>query len=213
MRLSYKKMDSYIGKLKSIFHANGRDGEKDRLFRLGNPAADKLVKDFLRLVTAEKLQSRVNPKQATPFFLDKLTCLVEHLQRPLENAKSNIERFIVASDQVYFKTVFFSGFRSGCANTLALTGADLSEIMEHTGWVRCHTALYYQQLAKVLNQSGASARLAETSVNEVATPWKDTNELEQFVCAFPGATSRKRSHPVELVTLPRGRAAENYRNV
>lgn len=148
-----------------------------------------------------------------PFFLDKHTCLVEHLQRPLENAKSNIERFIVASDQVYFKTVFFSGFRSGCANTLALTGADLSEIMEHTGWVQCHTALYYQQLAKVLNQSGTSARLAETSVNEVATPWKDTNELEQFVCAFPGATSRKRSHPVELVTLPRGRAAENYRNV
>lgn len=135
MTLSYKKMDSYIGKLKSIFHANGRDGEKDRWFRLGNPAADKLVKDFLRLVTAEKLQPRVNPKEATPFFLDKLTCLVEHLQRSLGNAKSNIERSIVASDQVYFKTMFFSGFRSGCANTLALTGADLSEIMEHTGWV------------------------------------------------------------------------------
>ena len=28
------------------------------------------------------------------------------------------------------------GFRSGCAITLALTGADLSEIMDHVGWTR-----------------------------------------------------------------------------
>ena len=82
------------------------------------------------------------------------------------------------------------GFRSGCAITLALTGADLSEIMEHVGWARRHTALYYLQLAKVLNPNEASASLAETSVNEVATPWKDTNELKWFVCAFPSATHR-----------------------
>ena len=31
------------------------------------------------------------------------------------------------------------GFRSGCAITLALTGA---EIMDHVGWARRHTALY-----------------------------------------------------------------------
>ena len=42
------------------------------------------------------------------------------------------------------------GFRSGCAITLALTGTDLSEIIEHVSWPRCHTALYYLQLAKVL---------------------------------------------------------------
>ena len=67
-------------------------------------------------------------------------------------------------------------------------------------------ALYYLQLAKVLNPSGASARLAETSVNVVATPWKDTNELKRFVCAFPGATSQKRSHPRNSTkkTYPRG---------
>ena len=89
-------MDSYTGKLRSIFHANGRDGEWDRRLGLGNPAADKLVKDYLRLVTAEQLQARVTPKQATPFFVDKLTRLAEHLQRSLGNAKNNIERFIVA---------------------------------------------------------------------------------------------------------------------
>lgn len=72
----------------------------------------------------------------------------------------------------------------------------LSEIMEHVGWAQRQTAFYYLQLAKVLNPGGASARLAETSVNEVATPWKDTNELKRFVCAFPSGTSQKRSYPV-----------------
>ena len=251
-------------------------------------------------------------KQATPFFVDKLTRLAEHLQRSLGSAKSNIERFIVARDQAYFNTAFFSGdrpsdlgqvktpeilrfpndygllfnhiwgktlrdgdknvfgilrnpqtaicpirgyciwmsrdklaltllpaifsalrptdnggrdaplssataearlklylkemkadegetlhgFRSGFTITLALTGADLSEIMEHIGWARRHTVLYYLQLAKVLNPSGASARLAEAPLNEAATPWKDTNELKRFVFAFPSGTSQKRSHPV-----------------
>lgn len=50
------------------------------------------------------------------------------------------------------------GFRSGCAITLALTGTDLSEIIEHVSWARRHTAFYYLQLAKVLNPSVASAK-------------------------------------------------------
>ena len=43
------------------------------------------------------------------------------------------------------------GFHSGCIIALALTGADLAEIMDHVGWTRRHTTLYYMQLAKVLN--------------------------------------------------------------
>ena len=35
------------------------------------------------------------------------------------------------------------GFRAGCAITLALSGAELSEIMDHVGWTRRHTALHY----------------------------------------------------------------------
>ncbi len=62
LRLSYKTVDSYIGKLRAIFHAIGRDGEWDRRLGLGNPAADKQLKDYLRLVTAEQLQARITPK-------------------------------------------------------------------------------------------------------------------------------------------------------
>ena len=72
LRLSYKTVDSYIGKLRAILHAIGYDREWDRCLGLGNPAADKSVKDYLRLVTAEQLQVRVTPKQASPFLVDKL---------------------------------------------------------------------------------------------------------------------------------------------
>ena len=84
------------------------------------------------------------------------------------------------------------GFRSGCGITLALTGADLSEIMEHVCWARRHTALYYLQLAKVLKHDGPSGRLAVPSAENVVAPWQDVNQLKRFVCAFPATEQRKR---------------------
>lgn len=310
VRLSYKTVDSYIGKLRAIFHALGRDGEWDRRLGLGNPAADRSVKDYLRLVSMEQLQARVQPKQASPFFVDKLAQLASHIDKSLASDRlTGSQRFILARDQAYFKAVFFSGdrpgdmgqvkvpeilrfpnndgllfnhvwgktlrdgssnvfgikrnpqtaicpvhgieqymaiaeelkidlrsgylfrptnpqgavvngpltssaaearlknylkemgsdhgetlhgFRSGCAITLALSGAELSEIMDHVGWTQRHTALYYLQLAKVLNPSGASARLAEVDLSSVTSEWKDVNQLRQFVCAFPANISAKR---------------------
>ena len=76
------------------------------------------------------------------------------------------------------------GFRSGCAITLVLRGAELSEIMDHAGWTRRRTALHYLQLAKVLNPSGVSTRLAETTSDEVTTTWEDLNQLRRFVSAL-----------------------------
>ena len=74
------------------------------------------------------------------------------------------------------------GLRSGCAITLELTGADLLEIMDHVGWTCRHTALYYLQLAKVLNPSGASGRLKATDLTEVINPWQGVNQLKRFIC-------------------------------
>ena len=84
------------------------------------------------------------------------------------------------------------GFHLGCAITLALTGADLSEIMEHVGWATRHTALYYLQLAKVLNHDGAFGCLAASSAENVAAPWQDVNQLKRFVCTFSASEQRKR---------------------
>ena len=112
--VSYKTVDSYIGKLRAIFHSLGRDGEWDRRLGLGNLAADKSVKDYLRLVTAEQLQARVTPKQASPFFVDKLAQLSDHLDRNLRSLSiTPTQRFILARDQAYFKALFFSGDRRG----------------------------------------------------------------------------------------------------
>ena len=114
LRLSYKTVDSYIGKLRAIFHAIGSDGEWDRRLGLRNPAADKSVKDYLRLVTAEQLQARVTPKQAFPFFVDKLAQLSDYIDRNLQSPNiTPTQRFILARDQAYFKAVFFSGDRPG----------------------------------------------------------------------------------------------------
>ena len=62
-RLCYKTVDSYIGKLRSIFHAEERDGEWDKRLGLGNPAADKSVKNYLGVVSAEELQPESHPSR------------------------------------------------------------------------------------------------------------------------------------------------------
>ena len=78
-----------------------------------------------------------------------------------------------------------------CYNS-SMSGIELSEIMDHIGWNRRHTALHYLQLAKVLNPSGASAKLASNEVMSVNSTWQDINELKRFLWAFPSACSRKR---------------------
>ena len=62
----------------------------------------------------------------------------------------------------------------------------------HVGWTQRHTALYYLQLAKVLNPAGASARLAQIDLIFVTSEWENLNELKRFVSAFPVVASRKR---------------------
>ena len=47
-----------------------------------------MVKDYLKVITAEQLQAQVTPKQATPFFVDKLTQLSLHLDRKLRELQS-----------------------------------------------------------------------------------------------------------------------------
>ncbi|CAH3134462.1 unnamed protein product, partial [Porites lobata] len=180
------------------FSFHWRDGEWDKRLGLGNPASGKLVKDYLRLVTAEQLQARTlrdgdinvvgvhrNPQS--------VICPVKGVEQYVEVARelgvdltkgylfrpttsnNGVQDSPFSSSaadarlKVYLKQTkaddgeTLHGFRSGCAITLALTGADLSEIMEHVGWARRHTALYYLQLAKVLKHDGPSGRLATPS--------------------------------------------------
>ena len=107
-------MDSYIGKLRSIFAEAGRQGDWNRTLLLGNPATDDLVKIYLKQVTAEQPQARVIPKQAVPFFPDKLLLLSDQPKRRLALPTLNAsEHFVTARDQAFFKTLFYSGDKVG----------------------------------------------------------------------------------------------------
>jgi len=59
------------------------------------------------------------------------------------------------------------------------------------GWTQRHTALYYLQLARVLNPAGASARLAQVDLSSVTSEWENLNELKRFVSTFPVDASPK----------------------
>lgn len=74
-------MDPYIGKLHSIFYDFGCPGDWNRTLLLSDPAIDLLVKQYLKEVTAEQLQARITPKQASHLFLDKLLLLSHQLEK------------------------------------------------------------------------------------------------------------------------------------
>ena len=93
---------------RAIFHALGRTGEWDWRFNIGNPPTDETVKDYRHVVTMEQLQTRVQPKQAHPFFTDKLDHLVAHIEQSIKSPSIRpTQCFILARDQAFFKVIFF----------------------------------------------------------------------------------------------------------
>ena len=80
-------------------------------------------------------------------------------------------------------------FRAGAAITLALSGAQSSEIMAHVGWrtPTTATASYLLKLANVLRPGGPADLLSsgDSSVAASTLEYRDFNELKNFVSAFP----------------------------
>ena len=226
VRLSYKTVDSYFGKLRSIFHAIGRDGKwatpffVDKLTQLSFHLDQKLASEDLsptqRVIVARDQAyfkcvffsgdrpgdlGRVKVPEILHFPNDdgflfnhvwgktlrdgdenvfgirrnpqlaicpikgieqymvvardlKIDLTTSYLFRPTNPQGGIVDSpFSSATAKARLKSYLkemraddgetLHGFRSGCAITLALTGADLSEIMDHVGWTRRHTALYY----------------------------------------------------------------------
>ena len=79
---------------------------------LGNPTASLEVQKYLKASTEEQLQARITPKQAVPLFLPKLLLLARFLTGKIATRSINPSGlFILARDQAFFKTLFFSGDR------------------------------------------------------------------------------------------------------
>jgi hypothetical protein len=119
VRLSYKSVDSLIGKLRTIFKSAGRDGNWDVALGLGNPAASLEVQRYLKAFTSEQLQATITPQQATPLFVHKLLLLSRHIHRQMTTpGVSALALFTFARDDAFFKTLFFSGDRAHDLNAV-----------------------------------------------------------------------------------------------
>ena len=120
-RLEFKTVDSYIGKLRAIFNEAGRTGDWNSLVGFGNPAASVVLQSYLKAVSEEQLRAHIVPKQAVPFFLPKLLLLARLWDRKMADPSvSPTGLFILARDQAFFKTLFFSADRGsdlGCVKT------------------------------------------------------------------------------------------------
>ncbi len=68
LRLSYKTVDSYIGKLRSIFHAHGRSGEWDKRLALGNPPLTSLSRIIFAVSRANNYRLELRQSKL-PLFL------------------------------------------------------------------------------------------------------------------------------------------------
>ena len=110
VHLSYKSVDSFIGKLRAIFKSAGCDGNWDVALGLGNPAASLEVQRYLKAFTSEQLQA-ITPQQAILLFVHKLL-LSRHIHRRMTTpGVSALALFTFVRDDAFFKTLFFSGDR------------------------------------------------------------------------------------------------------
>ena len=87
LRLAHGTVDSLIGKLRSIFAENERGAEWQPLMGIGNPAADRSVKQYLANVREEQLKVRVVPRQAEPFFVGDLAMISEFIHARIRVSK------------------------------------------------------------------------------------------------------------------------------
>ena len=68
-----------------------------------------MVKQYLKAVTAEQLQARAIPRQATPLFVTKLSLLPHLIEKQLLSpSTSATQLFMLARDQAFFETLFLS---------------------------------------------------------------------------------------------------------
>ena len=82
-------------------------------------------------------------------------------------------------------------FRSGCAITFALSGAQLADVMTQVGWKNGQTAFYYMKLGEVLRQGSSSYLLscASDGTSNLSSLNTSLDFLKNFICAFPSCPS------------------------
>ena len=124
------------------------------------------------------------------FFFRPLNSLGKIQNKQLANStlQSRIRSYLEEAN-IYNGETFHS-FRAGLAITLALSGSQLADIMEHVGWRRPPMASHYLKVAQVLRPGGPSDLLSchDPSAQALADSYTDLNSLLHFTIAFPTGT-------------------------
>ena len=81
------------------------------------------------------------------------------------------------------RQITLHGMCRGCAISLALSGVDMSRIMDHLGWKTTSSARHYIKLTQVVHPGGAGDTLASLSMN-LAELYQKRNDLIGFTHAF-----------------------------
>ena len=105
---------------------------------IGNPAADRSVKQYLANVREEQLKARVVPHQAEPFLVGDLATISEFIHARIQEC-SNSEPskiYILARDQAVFKSLFFAADRA--ADLLGLKAVDILRFPDNSGYLINH---------------------------------------------------------------------------
>ena len=106
-RLAAGTVDSYIGKLRSIFNKLGRVG-------MSNPLSQPTIKEYLKFVREEQAQQPLRPRQAVPLFCDKFVRLITYLRGRIAEGSgfSPLNKYLLVRDITFFVVDFYTGDRA-----------------------------------------------------------------------------------------------------
>lgn len=106
-RLAAGTVDSYIGKLRSIFNKLGRVG-------MSNPLSHPTIKEYLKFVREEQAQQPLRPRQAVPLFYDKFVRLITYLRGRIAEGSglSPLNKYLLVRDITFFVVDFYTGDRA-----------------------------------------------------------------------------------------------------
>ena len=162
-RLAFGTVDSLIGKLRAVFAENGRGVEWHSLLGVGNPAADRAVKNYLSTIREEQLKAQVTPRQAEPVVLSDLETLSRFIHSKLAAPILDpVEIFVLARDQAVFKALFFSADRA--ADLLGILSPTILRFPDDSGF------LFNQVWTKSLRSGDSNVFAFKRGSNRLVCP-------------------------------------------
>ena len=100
-RLAAGTVDSYIGKLRSIFNKLGRVG-------MSNPLSHPTIKEYLKFVREEQAQQPLRPRHAVPLFYEKSVLLITYLRGRIAEGSgfSPLNKYLLLRDITFSSLIF-----------------------------------------------------------------------------------------------------------